>query len=1066
MSVDHPTPTDLPAGTAPPAVRSASLVVLNTPGEVTAPRSRPRTWRSLAEREGRPEAGDDGALEAAGAHGHHHDEDHDHDHRHSGSPEFPPGADVLEGVSRRDFVSLLGATLAVGGTACYRPRQKIVPYVRRPPEVTPGNPQHFATTYALEGYGLGLLVESHAGRPTKIEGNPDHPDSQGATGLYEQALTLGLYDDDRAKSLRHDGAGLAWRSLLALLAQHGERLGADGGAKLRFLVEPSGSPLLADLRARVLQRFPRARFVPFSAVAGDGVVEGANLAFGRPLEPRHNLTAAKVIVALDSDFLSEGPEQVRLSRQFAAGREPGPNMNRLYVAEPCPTSTGTMADHRLRVRGSDILALVQALIAKLGPGAGGEGLGRLMSLPNAQATLDARWVDVVAKELLANRGRSVVLAGRRQPAVVHALVDAINVALGNVGTTVSYWAAWSPDPRSGVEPMRTLVEEIAAGQVDTLVVTAENPVYGAPSDFKLDRLLPRVPHVIYMGTQEDETAAVAETFIPKAHVLEAWGDAEALDGTVSLIQPLIYPLWHGRTEADLLAGFLGEGDRGTHTLLKQLWQRRAVAEGRATAESFETAWENWLAVGVIEKTGGQPESPSPVEGDALVTALAPAFQGLPRGGGLEVAFAVDSKVFDGRFANNPWLQELPHPITKSTWDNAVLLSPATARQLEIEDGDVVEVSLGDRKVQGPALIQPGHADAAVTLPLGYGRTVGRFATGVGFNAGLLRTSRAPWFELGGTLRRTGGRHRFGITQVHWKMEGRDPALDGNLADFVKKDSPINHHLESERGPLPTIHKPVDYSGQQYKWAMSIDLNQCTGCSVCVVACAAENNIPVVGRDNVRIGREMQWIRVDRYYKDGSEGHHGEGHGGGHEQGNPDDPQFLTQPVMCVHCETAPCEYVCPVNATTHSDEGLNEMVYNRCVGTRYCSNNCPYKARRFNFMDYHRATTTVERMSANPDVTVRSRGIMEKCTYCVQRIERTRIDSRIEGRAIRDGEILTACQQACPTGAIEFGSLNDPASRVSKKHQDGRRYDLLHELGTRPRTVYLARVRNPNPELG
>jgi Fe-S-cluster-containing dehydrogenase component/anaerobic selenocysteine-containing dehydrogenase len=1054
-------------------VRSASLVVLSP----APPPSRPRYWRSLAEREGLPEAGDETALQAAGSHhhgdGHDHDHDHDEEHHHrgSGTPEFPPGADVLEGVSRRDFVSLLGATLAVGGTACYRPKQKIVPYVRRPPEVTPGNPQHFATTYALEGYGLGLLVESHAGRPTKVEGNPDHPDSMGATSMFEQALTMGLYDDDRAKSLRHGGSGIAWRALLAVLAQHGERLGADGGAKLRFLVEPSGSPLLADLRARVLQRFPRARFVAHSSVAADGVVDGTNLAFGRPLEPRHNLAAARVIVALDSDFMSEGPEQVRLSRQFSGGREPGPNMNRLYVAEPCPTPTGTMADHRLRVRGSDILALVQALVARLGPGAGGEAMARLAALPAAQTSVDARWVDAVAKELLANRGRSVVLAGRRQPAAVHALVDAINVALGNVGTTVSYWAAWSPDPRSGIEPMRTLVEEIAAGQIDTLVITAENPVYGAPVDFKLDRLLPRVPHVIYMGTHEDETAAVAETFIPKAHVLEAWGDAEALDGTVSLVQPLIYPLWNGRTEADLLAAFLGEGDRGAHALLKALWLRRAVAEGRATAESFEAAWENWLAVGVIEKTGGQPESPSPVAAEELAARLEPAIQALPRGTELEVGFAVDSKVFDGRFANNPWLQELPHPITKMTWDNAVLLSPATARGLKIEDGDVVEVSLGDRKVNGPALIQPGHADNAVTLSLGYGRTFGRVATGVGFNAGLLRTSKAPWFELGGTLRRTGGRHRFGITQVHWKMEQRDPVLEANLADFVKKDSRISHELQTERGPLPTIHKPVDYSGQQYKWAMSIDLNKCTGCSVCVIACVAENNIPVVGRDNVRIGREMQWIRVDRYYKDGSDGHHGEDHGAGQAAaaagaGTPDDPQFLTQPVMCVHCETAPCEYVCPVNATTHSDEGLNEMVYNRCVGTRYCSNNCPYKVRRFNFLDYYPSTTSVEKMAANPDVTVRSRGIMEKCTYCVQRIERTRIDARIEGRTIRDGEILVACQQACPSGCIEFGSLNDPNSKVSKKHEDSRRYDLLHELGTRPRTAYLARVRNPNPELG
>jgi Fe-S-cluster-containing dehydrogenase component len=1033
MRADHPPsspeqPSEKPAASV---VRSASLAVVNAPAPISPPG--PRYWRSLEEREKEglpdPEASPD----------------------HPGqSPEFPAGADLLEGVSRRNFVQLLGGTLAVGGTACYRPRQKIVPYVRRPPEVTPGNPQHFASAYSLEGYGTGILVESHEGRPTKVEGNPDHPDSLGASGLYEQALTIGLYDDDRAKSLRHKGAGLAWRGLLGVVAEHGRRLAADGGARLRFLMEPSTSPLLTDLRARILRRFPRARFVAFSPVAADGAVEGAILAFGRPLEPRHNLTAARTILAIDSDFLGEGPEQVRMSRQFAAGREPGPNMSRLYVAEPCPTVTGGMADHRLRMHGGDMLALVQALIGALGAGAGELSLGRLSSLPAAQAIVDTRWVAAVAKELLANRGRSVVIAGRRQPPAVHALVNAINVALGNVGNTVAFWAARSPDPRSGIEPLRGLVEEMAAGQVDTLVITAENPVYSAPADFKLDRLLARVPHVIYMGGQEDETAAVVETFVPRAHVLESWGDLEGLDGTVSLVQPLIYPLWHGRTEAELLAGFVGEGDRGANTLLKQFWQRRAVAEGRATAEAFEGTWEAWLATGVIEKTGGQPESPPALEGEALATRLAPVVQGMPGARGLEVAFAVDPKIFDGRFANNPWLQELPHPISKVTWDNAVLISPATAGEMGITSGDVVEVALGELKVEGPALVQPGHVDNGVTLPLGYGRSVGRVARGVGFNANLVRTSQAPWFQQGGTLRKTGRRHLFGITQVHWKMEGRAPVIEAELSKLTSKA--FQDTVENLRNPLPTIHKPVDYSGQAYKWAMSIDLNQCTGCSVCVVACQSENNIPVVGRDNVRLGREMQWIRVDRYYREQSSDPIG-------------NPETVSQPVMCVHCETAPCEYVCPVNATTHSDEGLNEMIYNRCVGTRYCSNNCPYKVRRFNFLDYYPNPTAVEKMAANPDVTVRSRGIMEKCTYCVQRIERSRIDARIENRPIRDGEILTACQQACPTGAIEFGSLNDASSRVSKKHQDHRRYNLLHELGTRPRTVYLARVRNPNPEL-
>jgi MoCo/4Fe-4S cofactor protein with predicted Tat translocation signal len=1015
--------------------RSRSLQILGE-GAASALEARPDQWRSLEELEGDPEA----VISA--------------------SQEFPAGASVMDGVSRRNFVQLLGGTLALSGAACYRPRQKIVPYVRRPPEVTPGNPLHFASAWALEAYATGLIVESHAGRPTKVEGNPDHPDSQGTTSVFEQALPLGLYDEERGKAIRHQGRGMAWRSLLSALAQQDERYAADKGAKLRFLVEPSGSPLLADLHGRIQQKLPQAKFVAFSPVAADGMVEGARLVFGRPLEPRHDLSQARVIVSLDSDFCNDGPEMLRLSRQFSAGREPGPNMNRLYVAEPCPTATGSLADHRLRVPGSQVIAVVQALIARIGQDPGGQSLGGLAGLPAAGAAgaaIDGRWIGAVAKDLLANKGRSVVIAGRRQPAAVHALVGALNAALGNIGTTVSYWASNSPAPMAGFEPLRGLVEEIAAGQVDTLVITAENPVYSAPADFKLGKLLERVPNVIYLGQFEDETGVLAGTYIPKAHVLEAWGDAQALDGTVSVVQPLIHPLWGGRTESELLAAFVGEGDKGAHTLLKEFWQKRGVAEGRAPAADFETTWEVWLAKGVIEKTGGQAENAPAIDPGALSGRLGPALAALRAQGGaagaLEVDYAVDPKVFDGRFANNAWLQELPHPTTKVTWDNAVLLSKTTADSLGVTTGDMVTLAIGNgdgaRQVNGPVYVVPGHADQVATIALGYGREFGKVAKGVGFNANLLRVSTSPWFEQGASLAKLGKRHRFGTTQLHWSMEDRDPAMHTVLADVLKRDSEFHHHIETQRGPIITIHEPVDYSKQPYKWAMSIDLNKCTGCSVCVVACQSENNIPVVGRDNVRIGREMQWIRIDRYY-----------------EGEAENPEVITQPVACVQCETAPCEYVCPVNATVHSDEGLNEMVYNRCIGTRYCSNNCPYKARRFNFLDYHPTESPIEKMIANPDVTVRSRGVMEKCTYCVQRIERARIDSRIEGRTIADGEIQTACQQACPTGAIEFGSLNDPNARVTKSHQDPRRYDLLHEVGTRPRTAYLARVRNPNPELG
>jgi molybdopterin-containing oxidoreductase family iron-sulfur binding subunit len=1032
---DHPHDHDHDQEHDDPRVRrSASLKVADsgevatvTPAAVEPPKPR-RYWRSLEERAGTPNPD------------------------HTVAAEFPPGADQLEGVPRRDFIQLLGASLAVTGTACTRPYQKIVPYVRRPPEVTPGNALHFATAHSLDGFSSGLLVDSHAGRPTKIEGNPDHPETQGATSVLDQALPMGLYDQARAKDLRRRGTPLAWRSLLGVIAERSAELAKDGGAKLRFLVEPSSSPLHADLRARILDRFPRAKFVSYSPVAAEGEAEGARLAFGSPLEAQHDLRRADVILSLDADFLTDGPQQIRLHRQFSARRVPAQPMNRLYVVEPCLTPTGTMADHRLRVRGSEVVAVAQAVLSELAKLAGMEALAPLALLPRAQpqVRVDTRWAVAAARDLHRARGRSLVIAGRRQPAAVHALCNALNVALGNVGSTVAFRPPVRLDSMAGMTALQGLVSEIAAGAVEVLVITARNPVYGAPSDFKLDKLLPRVPDTLYLSLYEDETAPAVSTFIPAAHVLESWGDTRAVDGTVSLIQPLINPLWSSTTEADVLAAFLGDGDHGSYRLLRDYWEKRAVNEGWTTTAGFEAQWETWLGKGVIDRTVEPIEASVTVDGGGLATGLGPLLSsGLQGAGGLEVAFTVDHKVYDGRFANNAWLQELPHPITKITWDNAVLISQTTAQGVGLKTGDLVRVEIGDRSVTGPVYVQPGHADDAITLALGYGRKGSEnVALDVGFAAGRLRTSEAPWFVRGAGLTKVSGLHRFGITQEHWSMEDREPALAVALSNIDKKDNEYRELLEARRGPMEAIQKPVDYSHQPYKWAMSIDLSKCSGCNACVVACQSENNIPVVGRENVRIGREMQWIRIDRYYERSVE-----------------DPETVTQPVMCVHCETAPCEYVCPVNATVHSDEGLNEMVYNRCIGTRYCSNNCPYKARRFNFMDYHGDVSPVAKMQANPNVTVRSRGIMEKCTYCVQRIERKRIDARIAGRAIGDQEIQTACQQGCPAEAIVFGSLNDPTSQVSRQHQDDRRYDLLHELGTRPRTAYLSRVRNPNPEL-
>jgi molybdopterin-containing oxidoreductase family iron-sulfur binding subunit len=988
-----------------------------------------RYWRSIAEKEGSR------ALKVAA------------------SREFPPGASEMSDVSRRSFMQLLGTSAAMAGVAaCHPSEEQGIPFVRRPEEVTPGNALHFATAYSLDGHGVGLIVESHEGRPTKVEGNPDHRDSLGGAGIAHQSLLQGLYDNDRAKQIKAKGTPLAFRSLLGQLAQIGAHHAADGGAKLRFLLEPTTSPLLIELRSKIAARFPKAKFVSYSPVAADGAAEGLKLAYGHYVEARPDLTRASVVVALDSDFLADGPGHLRLARQFAARRAPGHEMNRLYAVEPSLTVTGMSADNRLRLRAGDVVAFVQALASELA-----RQLPQLAALAAAgreSAPVDAKWVKAVAADLLKHRGQSLLLAGRRQPAAVHALVAALNAALDNVGATVTYGAPLLADALSGGRTLAALAEEIAAGQVETLVITARNPVYTAPADLKFDKLLARVPTTIYHAMYEDETAAVCTHIVPAAHPFETWGDTRATDGTVTITQPLIAPLWGAVPDVQLLAGLVGEGDVEPYEQLRRSWSVKASTLPGGNGE-FDQIWEKWIGDGVIHGTEIAPEAAPAVDSAAIAQGLGTLLAAIPKGPGFEIAFAPDYKVYDGRFANAAWLQELPDPVTKLAWDNAALISPATAKALGVEverDNDrfsVLLIEYKDRRVHAPALVVPGHADDCVTLVLGYGRDGAEsVAQGVGYNAGLLRGSDALWFDRGAKVSSATGMHLFAVTQNHWSQEDREPVMEVTLSDLENHHSPFHERIEERRGPQPTIHQPWDYSKEQYKWGMAIDLGKCTGCSACVAACVSENNIPVVGKENVVKGREMQWIRVDRYFS-----------------GDLEDPQASVQPLGCVQCETAPCEYVCPVNATVHSDEGLNEMVYNRCVGTRYCSNNCPYKVRRFNFLDYTSETPAVRRLGMNPEVTVRSRGIMEKCTYCVQRIERKRIDVRVQGRTMVDGELQTACQQGCPSDAIVFGNLNDPKSRVSKLHADERRYDLLHELGTRPRTAYLARVRNPNPEL-
>jgi Fe-S-cluster-containing dehydrogenase component len=949
------------------------------------------------------------------------------------TPEFEMGAADPPGIlSRRGFLQLLGASAALASLdACRPPRHKILPYVRQPEKaLPPGASVHYATALSLSGYATGLLVTCQDGRPIKVEGNPDHPSSLGAVGSQELASLLDLYDPRRAKGFWKGREPLAQSALLRELGALAASLERDRGRRLRFLLAPDSSPLLHELRGRILERFPEARFHAYSSLSEDFAREGAEIAFGRPLAARHSLLAARVLLSLDSDFLMLGPEALRLAREFAARREPGPELSRLYVAEAHLSVTGASADHRFRMKPSEVLSFGRAVARRL---ASRHGLAALA--PLGGETRLSREAAAVADDLARARGASLVVAGPRQPPAVHALAHALNAALGNVGRTVQY-APPALDERTGAAGLGELVAEARAGRVDTLVVTAANPAYAAPPELDLGAALSAIPNAVYLGYREDETAARCSWRLAAAHPFESWGDARAHDGTISIVQPLTQPLFESISTVELLGAFVGVADQGAWKVLQDSWRARSTAPG------FEDRWESWLAKGVIPGTAIPPEG-APVRMEAIAAAVRGRV-GEGGSAGLEASFVPDYKLLDGRFAENAWLQELSDPITKISWDNAAYVSPATARKIGVKDGSRVELRLAGRRVEGAVWTVPGHADGVVTLPLGYGRPrAGLVGTGVGFDAGRLRGPDAAWFAGGLSVSSLGGaEHDFAVTQGHFTMEGRDDALSFTAAGWTPEA------VEHLRGPVPTIQAPVDYSHEQYKWGMAIDLSRCIGCSACITACQAENNIPVVGKEQVMRSREMHWLRVDRYFA-----------------GDPADPEVVSQPVMCQHCEAAPCEYVCPVNATVHSDEGLNEMVYNRCVGTRYCSNNCPYKVRRFNYLDYRGKLSPTEKMGMNPDVTVRTRGVMEKCTYCVQRIERARIETRIEGRAIRDGDVVPACAQACPAQAIVFGNLNDPKSRVSRLHRDERHYDLLHDNGTRPRTAYLVRIRNPNPEI-
>ncbi len=944
--------------------------------------------------------------------------------------EFPRlGALWGEVVDRRQFLTLMGAALALAGLgACARPPEKqVVPYAHTPEEIVPGKPLYFATATSLEGMGIGILVESDMGRPTKIEGNPDHPASLGATDVFTQASIVTLYDPDRSQVTTHLGEIRPWSGFSAAIRTVLEAQRELHGAGLRVLTGTITSPTLADQLQGLLKSFPQAKWHQYEPVGRDGARGGALAAFGEPVDAQYHFDKADVILSLDADFLSCGPASLRYVREFSARRrvqQTQNTMTRLYVVECMPSNTGAAADHRLPLRASEVESFARAVAA---------GVGVAVPVP---AGLEAHtaWIAALVRDLQQHRGASVVLAGEQQPAAVHALAHAMNHSLGNAGSTVVYTDPVEARPMDQLASLVELMDDIDAGRVDALLILGGNPVYDAPADLRFAGRMQKVSLRIHMGLYQDETAALCHWHIPESHYLESWSDVRGYDGTATLIQPLIAPLYETKTAHELVAAFAGQSFATNYDIVRDYWKQRY------SGGDFEGFWRTALHDGVVPGTA-LPPKPVSLRPDFLSTLPAPA----PKARSLELVFRPDPTVFDGRFANNAWLQELPKSITKLTWDNAVFVSPATAERLGLASEEVVDLEHEGRHVRGPIWITPGHAQDCVTIVLGYGRTrAGKVGSNAGFNAYVLRTSKAPWFG-GVQIRKTGERYPLACTQQHHSMEGRELVRAATLEQYRATPTFARGGREQEADNI-SLYPPFSYEG--YAWGMAIDLNSCVGCNACVVACQAENNIPSVGKTEVGRGHEMHWLRIDRYYT-----------------GDLENPETYYEPVPCMHCENAPCELVCPVGATVHSSEGLNEMVYNRCVGTRYCSNNCPYKVRRFNFFQYANWTVESLKMLMNPDVTVRSRGVMEKCTYCVQRIVAGRIAAEKEERRVRDGEVVTACQAACPAEAIVFGDINDPNSRVAKLKAEPRNYGLLTELNTRPRTTYLAALRNPNAEI-
>jgi molybdopterin-containing oxidoreductase family iron-sulfur binding subunit len=1010
--------------------------------------------------------------------------------------EFPQGAsEMVDGQNRRQFLKIMSASFALAGlglagAGCRRPEEKLEPFGQQPADYVYGEPQFFATAMPTRTGAIPLVVKSYEGRPVKIEGNALFPGGNGGTDRYAQASILDLYDPDRARHFKHDGKVVSREEALGFLDELSKKFAANSGEGLAFLAESSTSPSRARLQKIIAQKLPKSQWFTYDAIDSGIHQRAATQAFGQPVKPVFHFDKAKVILSLDCDFLGGEDDAHNHIRKFAAGRKPGRGMSRLYAVESLFTLSGANADHRLRLPASWVKQTALTVIACLNN-----------SLKKSGEYVSPQWISRCVDDLVAAGKDALVVAGQRQPMEVHLLAYAINSAFGAIGNTVELLPALN----SVGGTVADMLAADKAGKIKTLVVLGNNSLYTGPGteDFVWGQSKDfRNKTIIRLGYYEDETSQLCDWHLPMTHYLESWGDATTNDGTVVPVQPLIQPLFGGLTELEFLARLAGESQTSAYEIV------------RATFDGSDENWKKFLFNGFVVNA-----NPKPVVGNFLAPNSEIKLSA-PTASNLEIIFYRDAKVDDGRYANNGWMQELPDPITKMTWDNAALVSRKTAHELGVQNGDIVEITLNGCSVKGPIWTQPGMADYSLGLALGYGRErAGRVGTGVGFNAYKIFSGK--YIETGATVRKTGETYTLACTQNHWSMEGRPAVREANLKEFL--DDP-KFAAEKFHGTEPPIVQslypnPLDEAKKTalHQWGLVVDLTACVGCSTCVLACQSENNIPIVGKDQVQRGREMHWMRIDRYYTADPKTQKFSDAFVTNEQEQfsewIDDVQAVNQPVMCQMCEAAPCENVCPVAATAHDKEGLNTMAYNRCIGTRYCSNNCPYKVRHFNFLDFNKRPLAdlkgpfyptpllhktdgkwdllswwkhpeqsgmreedewdLIKLSKNPDVTVRMRGVMEKCTYCTQRIEQAKIAQKVKAGGSGDVRLKesegtipkTACQQACPAGAIIFGDISDAASSVSKWKAQPQNYALLGDLLTKPRTSYLARIRNPNPAM-